>query len=144
MEFSKLSPERRSGMLQLIRRWKGTGSGTELLEEGLRVLSAKKRESASEILDNEISEISAMACVYGRGRRPKLAVSREEAALLLELVAGINGTQADQATKREMVGLAADVLLSGQKPSTLADPRWKPLLDLLSGFEPGVRQSALF
>ena len=142
--FSKLSSEKKSDMLQLVRRWKETGSATSVLEEGLKVLSSPKRDRAFDIAESHIRDIAAIACVYGKGSRPKLALSRENAKLLFELVHDINQTGEDAAMKSQMVEIAAKVLLSGDKPSTLLDARWKPLLDLLGNLEPNVRQSWLF
>lgn len=142
--FSKLPEERKQGMLQLVRRWKDTGSATTILEEGLRVLSSDKRERAYDIVERHVREIAAIACVYGKGSKPKLALSKEDARMLLELVHDINGTDTDQSTKSQMVEIAAKVLFSGERPSTLSDARWKPLLALLGEMEPKVLQGSLF
>lgn len=141
--LSGLPKARKEAMMELVRRWKRTGSGTDVLEEGLRLMSAEKRQSAAGLLARE-DPLSAIACTYGRGSRPKLALSKDDASALLRLVSDVNRTGETPAMKSQMVEIAAGIFLRGEKPETLSDPKWKPLLDLIGSLEPGVRQGSLF
>ncbi|HSB46855.1 MAG TPA: hypothetical protein VLD37_02490 [Candidatus Bilamarchaeum sp.] len=142
--LGRLPEERKQPMRELVGRWKRTGAAVSVLEESLITLSALKRASAQQLLETNGSPVAAIACTYGRGSRAKLALPKEDAKLLLALVHEISSCKQDEPTKLRMMDKAVSVLLGGQAPATLSDPKWKPLLDILGGFDPAIKQGSLF
>jgi hypothetical protein len=144
-QLAAVSEERKQPMRDLVKRWKNTGAGVSVLEESLRVLSADKRSSALSILGSDAGPIGSIVCTYGKGSRPKLALEKEDAKLLLTLVREISACNEDVSTRSRMMDIAASVILGGEKPpSTLSDPKWKPLLDIIGSFDPSIKQGSLF
>jgi hypothetical protein len=141
--FRTLSEERKSAMRSVIKEWKRRGAPPALLEEALTALSSGKRERAFDLIGSG-SEVAGIVCTYGKGSRPKLALSKEDASLLLELVSDLRKCGASEEITSGMIGIACDVVLGGAKPSDFSDPKWKPVFDVLSGFDPKVKQRSLF
>ncbi|MCI0559088.1 MAG: hypothetical protein MN733_11375 [Nitrososphaera sp.] len=144
-QITALSEERRQPMRELVKRWKGTGSPVSALEESLKLLSRDKRSSALSLIGSADRDIATITCTYGKGSRPKLALDKADARMLLVLVSEISSCNEDETMKSRMMDIAASVIIGGEKPpSTLTDPRWKPLLDLIGSFDPTIKQGSLF
>jgi hypothetical protein len=143
--ISALSEERKQPMRELVKRWKDTGSTVSVLEESLNTLSRDKRNSALMLIGSAERDIATITCTYGKGSRPKLALEKADARMLLVLVSEISACKEDETMKSRMMEIAASVIIGGQKPpSTLTDPKWKPLLDLIGSFDPTIKQGSLF
>ncbi|MEW6723127.1 MAG: hypothetical protein AB1324_07725 [Candidatus Micrarchaeota archaeon] len=146
-KFGRVGMERKGGMRSFVESWKRSGTALTVLEESLIVLASDNRPSALELLNAEApsreSRIAGISCTYGKGSIPRLALSKKDASLLLELVAALRKNSETEESARRMVVAAADMLLGNAKPSTLADPSWKPLLKVLSGFDPAIGQGEL-
>ena len=142
--FRSLSEKKKKEMRHVIEVWQRRQLPVSLLEEGLRILSEEKRPTANE-LTKEDGGVADFACVWGKWTRPKLALTKEDAMLLLELVTGIRKVAFNDELAKDMVGIASSVLLDGKRlPARFTDPAMEPLRGILRGFDPTVNQSALF
>jgi hypothetical protein len=143
--LKRFSLKSKGKMHQVVQSWKGTGLSVEILKEGLRLLSKPKRERASALVADEYCHASRFVCMYGKGRAPKLALQKNHARILLELVKNVLDISKTEAEAVKRVEIASSVLLSRQKPPfALSDRKWQPLLEVMSSFDPTVNQLALF
>lgn len=144
-KLNGLTDRQKSELSRVVQRWKASGKPTEVLEEGLKMLTRAKRPSADQIV-GEDSPCAVVACDYGKRYRFKLSLSREDASILLGMVKSLReAAQNDETTARKMVELAAGVVLEGKAvPTTITDPSWGPVLRLLSEVAPSLQQRELF
>lgn len=144
-DFRSISEERKSAMRHVYEEWKRVRASAGLFEESLRILASDKRPTADRFIREDDTKASALIATYGKGYRCRLSLPKKDASILLELVTGIRGVAENEAEARKMIRRAFSMLLDGTKPpSTLSDPRWEPLLKVLSGFDPSVNQASLF
>ncbi|MCI0503968.1 hypothetical protein L0Y65_04620 [Candidatus Micrarchaeota archaeon] len=143
-KLNNLTDRQKKAMGYVVSAWKKSGETFATLEEGLRVLSSDKRPTANAISTSEESYM-AVACGYGKGYRNKLTLSKEDAALLLELVVPIRREACCEESAKKMVELAAGVLLDGRAvPKTITDPSWERVLRVLAEVAPSAGQSRMF
>jgi hypothetical protein len=142
-KLGSLSDKKKEGMRTVVSQWKRTGASVSVLEEGLRLLSEPSRSPARELCRSD-SKAAGIACTYGKGSKPKLALSREDAKALLDLLRRIKAAAPDTDSEKKMVEAAASVLLEGKGLSSLTGPEWEPLRRLLSELDPALAQSAFF
>jgi len=142
-DFRSFSDESRKRMNAVARSWGRMGLSTETLQEGLALLKSDSRPSAEEVLKSQPA-LADIACSYGKGWRCRLSLSKDEAEAMHRLVFALRTAASGEEEAKRMVGVAFDVLIGGSRmPGTLGDPSWKPLLDVLSSFDPSVRQTSL-
>lgn len=143
-KLNALTTRQKKDMRNVVNAWKRSGAATEVLEEGLRLLSSDKRPTANEISKWD-TEVMAVTCTWGKGYRNKLTLSKPDASLLLELVTQIRGAAGNEENAKKMVGLAAGLFFDGaQPPKTLRDPSWEPLLRVVREVAPSLCQAAMF
>lgn len=144
-DFRLISDERKGAMRQAIAEWRRSKGSTTVLIEGLRVLASPNRPTADSFMRDNDSKVVSVVCTYGKRYRSKLMLPKEDAAILLDVVTDIKAAAKTEYAARKMVVMAASILLDGEKPpATLTDPRWEPLLRVLSSFDPMVGQAPLF
>ena len=143
--LKRFSQKTKVQMHQVVKDWKDTGHSVEILKEGLMLLAKPKRERASALVADEYCHASSFVCIFGKGRAPKLALQRNHARVLLELVRNVLDISRTEAQAVKRVEIATSVLLSRQKPPfALSDKKWRPLLEVMSSFDPTVNQLGLF
>ncbi len=150
--LNSLTERQKKDMRHVVTAWKRTGAETQVLEEGLWLLSSHKRPSADKISrwdrrneDEFDRDIMAIACTWGKGYRNKLTLSRQDASLLLGLVSQIRAAAGSEDAAKRMVELAAGLFFDGERPPrTLRDPSWEPLLQIVREVAPSLCQAALF
>jgi len=141
--FSRLSPETKAKMREVIQSWKKTKSSVDVLAEGLRVLASPNRETALTLIKEE-SAVADFICGYGKGTRPKLSLEKRDAILLLEVLSAVRDVaQDDPKRTAELLDTATSVLLNGTDPGSL-DRSYDPLIKKLSKFYPKIGQQSLF
>ena len=142
--FANLSEKRRAGVQHLIDSWKRQGNGVDVLEESLRYLSSDSREPASALLGTE-SEVADLCCTYGKGPRARLALSKDDASMLLTIVIKIREAGASEEMTSRMISRAFSILIVGRLPSSgQSDDTSRKLLDILGVSDPGLKQGSLF
>ncbi len=143
-KLNSLTPRQKKAMGYVVGAWRRSGESTRVLEEGLRVLSSRRRPTADAISRSE-QPYMAVACNYGKRYRDRLTLTKADAAIMLEFVQPIRRAARDEEEARKMVELAAGVLFNGQAPpKTLADPSWEPLLRIIADVAPSAAQRPLF
>ncbi len=143
--FNRLSPDTKSRMKSVIDNWKKTGKSAVVLAEGLSLLSQDDRESAASIINHNGTPAAAVAATYGKGIRAKLALEKDDAKLLLEVVSEIREIEKDETKLRNMIDMAAAILLDGgHPPNVFSDPAYEKLMEVLVQFHPMVVQRSLF
>jgi len=143
LTFSGISANEKKAYQQVIRDWARTGHSVEVLKEGLSMLSSKHRENAIELCNDECLAASFII-TYGKRNKPKLSLDQGEAGKMLAFVEKIRDIAQDEELAKRMIEAASSALFEGQKPMTLFDPSWKPLLKLLVSVGSDVRQGVLF
>ncbi|MFN7991460.1 MAG: hypothetical protein U0R44_04860 [Candidatus Micrarchaeia archaeon] len=142
--FTRISGQRKEEVGKFVDSWKRSSHPVDTLEEGLRYLTSPKRETALQLMDSD-SPIVGICCGYGKGSRPKLALSRADASLLLDIVVEIRKAGDGAELTKEMVRKAFSILLDGRVPASAeGDPALKRLLDILGQKDPGLKQGSLF
>jgi hypothetical protein len=146
LNFKDLKPETKREMSELIGRWKRTKTDIHTLIEGLSTLAAEKRMSAGEVSKLAGDEVASITNTWGKGNRARLALEKEHASLLLGLVMSIEeAANEDYGLAGRMVETADSVLFKGGKvPSTITDPSWERVLEVLASVDPSLCQRALF
>jgi hypothetical protein len=143
-KLNNLTDRQKKAMGYVVSAWKKSGATTAVLEEGLKVLSSVKRPTADAISRRE-SPFMAVACNYGKGYRDKLTLSKEDASIMLEFVVPIRKAAQGEESAKQMIGMAAGVLLNGMvPPKTLTDPSWEPVLRVIREVAPALNQRQLF
>ena len=135
--FMRLTEEHRTELGKFIKLWKTSKHGTKVLEDGLRYLSSDERKPAVELIKRGRTEIGDIACVYGRGARPKLSLSKEDAIHLLEVVVEIRSAGGSEEQTAGLMEMVFSALLEGKKAEGKA-------LKIVSGFQAGAGQGELF
>jgi len=143
-KLNNLTDRQKKDMGYVVSAWKRSGESTAVLAEGLKVLSSDKRPTADAISRDD-APYMAVACNYGKGYRDKLTLSREDASLMLEFVVPLRGAARNERGAREMVEMAAGVIINGQPiPKTLANPLWEPVLRVIAEVAPSLNQRPMF
>jgi hypothetical protein len=143
-KLNSLTQRQKKDMRSVVNAWKRSGAATQVLEEGLRLLSSEKRPTANEISKWD-TEVMAVTCTWGKGYRNKLTLSKADASLLLELVSQIRSAADGEENAKKMVGLASGLFFDGEKPpKTLRDPSWEPLLRIVREVAPSLCQATMF
>lgn len=143
-KLNNLSEKQKAGMRHVLSAWKKSGKGTAVLEEGLMVLASNKRPTADAICRDGQPYI-AVACTYGKGYRSKLALSKMDAALMLEFVRPARQAAKSEKDAKKMIEMCAGVILDGLKPpKTLSDPLWERVLKIIREVAPAASQVSLF
>jgi len=141
-KLDRIPPQRKQRMLAVLRQWKDIGFAD--LKEGLKLLADPNRPTAQKIQDTRAPEIAGVFCTYGKGIRPKTALDREDAEVLLELVSRLEKAMQTEVVPAAME-LAGQLLLNGQDLSnkTVADKLLDPLLKILREFDGNAGQMNL-
>jgi hypothetical protein len=140
--FANLSGQRKADVRQFFDSWQRAGAKTGVLEEGLRYLSSDSREPASALLGSG-SELAGLCCTYGKGPRARLSLSKQDAAMLLDLVTAIRQAGADEQLTSRMISSAFNILIDGRIPQD-GDDALRRLMDALGARDPGLKQGSLF
>lgn len=141
-KLDRIAPERKQRMLAVLGKWKDIGLAD--LKTGLELLASPNRPTAQVVMDTRLPEVAGVFCVYGKGIKPKAALDREDAQVLLELISRL-----EQAIETEVLpavlDVAGQVLLNGHDLShrTVADKLLGPLLKILREFDPKAGQMNL-
>ncbi|MEW6035061.1 MAG: hypothetical protein AB1529_00470 [Candidatus Micrarchaeota archaeon] len=144
LDFRSLSEERKAAMSDVVSAFARSGKPFSLLVEGLRMLSAPGRESAQSMLDSQ-SPIADFGVTYGKGVRCKHALSREDAAILMQLAIELRKEAGSDAAAQRMIGMAKEVLFEGKPlPRNPSEPLSEPLCRVLTSIDPEVGQTSMF
>ncbi len=143
--FNRLSPCTKERMKSVISSWKRSKATVGVLAEGLALLAEDDRQSAAELLKNNGTEAVNVAAGYGRGSRAKLALEKDDAKILLEVVSEIREIEKDEDKLKHMVEMAAAILLDGERPpNQFQDKAYEKLMEVLAQFHPMALQRDLF
>lgn len=143
--FNRLSPGTKERMKSVIDSWKRSKKPSVVLAEGLALLAQDERECAASMIKRNGTPATNVATTYGKGHRAKLALEKDEARLLLEVVTDIREIENDEEKLRHMIDMAAAILLKGEHPpNVFKDKAYEKLLEVLSQFHPLVVQRSLF
>jgi hypothetical protein len=143
-QFKHLSPGTRGQMTALVKRWKLVEAAPAVLVEGLQMLAADERKTAAEIIKANPPS-AAIATTYGKGTKPKLALDKGDAQLLLEIVTSLNEIATEERPLAELLDLSMAVLVQQeQRPGLFSDESYAPLRRVITQFEPSAGQMALF
>lgn len=143
LDFSRLSQSKREQLSGFIDSWKKSPANLSVLEESLMLLSSSPRPRAYE-LSQEGSRAALLACTYGKGPVPKLALQKKDAGRLLALVQGVKSAyeSARLPPKGTLAGTLSAVV-SGEEASQTGKVR-SVLMKALSRFVDAARQCLLF
>jgi hypothetical protein len=143
--FNRLSPCTKERMKSVIDNWKRSKMSVGVLAEGLALLAEDERQSAAALLKRNGTDAVNVAAGYGKGTRAKLALEKEDAKMLLEVVSEIREIEKDEEKLKHMIEMAAAILLKGERPpNAFRDPAYEKLMEVLAQFHPAVVQRALF
>jgi fructose-1-phosphate kinase PfkB-like protein len=143
--FNRLSPGTKEQMKTVIDSWKRSGKPSVVLAEGLAMLAEDGRECAANMIKRNGTPAASVAATYGKGTRAKLALEKDDARLLLEVVSEIREIEKDEEKLRHMIDMAAAILLNGEHPPNVFNDRaYEKLMEVLSQFHPLVVQRSLF
>lgn len=143
--FNRLSAGKKAQMKSVISIWKKVGGTSEVLAEGLAMLADSNRDSAEFMINNIESRSVAVAATFGKGRRAKLALEKDDAQMLLEVVEAIRGIDCTELEHKQMIEVAASILLDGKQPTDFfVNGAYEPLRKVLEQFDPKVSQGSLF
>lgn len=144
-QFSRLSAGKKAKMRQVVDSWKRSGKTVAVLQEGLRMLCEDGRQSAQEICSDEIGQDVGFICTYGKGTRPKLALDKQDAKTLYDLVTRIRDLGCNEQETAFLVDVAMATALNGKKPPLMVrGEAVEKFLKILSELDPRAIQSSLF
>ena len=143
--FNRLSPCTKERMKSVISGWRRSDKSVAVLAEGLALLADDERQSAAELLKRNGTEAVNVAAGYGKGIRAKLALEKEDAKMLLEVVSEIREIEKDEDKLKHMVEMAAKILLDNERPpNKFEDAAYERLMEVLAQFHPMALQRDLF
>lgn len=143
--FNRLSPCTKKRMKSVIANWKKSDATAGVLAEGLALLAEDDRQSAAALLKCNGTEAVNVAAGYGKGARAKLALEKDDARMLLEVISEIREIEKDEEKLKTMIEMAARILLDGEvPPNQFDDPSYEKLMEVLSQFQPTTVQRSLF
>lgn len=143
--FNRLSPCTKQRMKSVITNWKRSDATVGVLAEGLALLADDERQSAQAMLKRNGTDAVNVATDYGKGIRAKLALEKDDARMLLEVVSEIREIEKDEDKLRHMIEMAARILLDGEvPPNKFEDPAYEKLMEVLAQFQPTTVQRSLF
>jgi hypothetical protein len=150
LKFSNIPEDRKHDMNSLLRLWRRSGKSLEVLVETLQQLSKENRPPAHLMLNYGDPAVASLYCTYGKGANPRIIVTREDAAFLLEVVTDLSKCFSRNLDREEMLGSAiekvADIVFEGKVPAinTIADDVYGPVITVLSKFDISIKQQLLF
>ncbi|MBD3210611.1 hypothetical protein GF318_04495 [Candidatus Micrarchaeota archaeon] len=151
LNLQKISPERRQKVARFLgkqvrnlkrdfpTRW------ASAMKEGLLLLADPKRPPAYEVARSYDDAVVRVFCDFGKGARPKAALSRDEAAFLSQLQTELERRVDGATTLGKALETASSLLLNGRCPNngTVARDVLEPVLGVLGRLDLSVAQTRL-
>ncbi|VVC04326.1 Uncharacterised protein [Candidatus Bilamarchaeum dharawalense] len=147
--FSTMPPERKQDMAALFDRWKKTGTGIDVLQEGLRILATPGRmERFRSLMADRSPRGSALLNItftHALNYQAKGVLSTDDAQRVLDVIAEVRALVPEPATATKTVlERVVSTLFYGGQPQLPQDALSRQVTRVLLKVDPEAVQGRLF